>query len=350
MNKFFLGLLGFIPATLLAEYYFHLSGLWIFCLSALAIVPLAKYIGEATESLSVHTGSAMGGFLNATFGNATELLISIFALRAGLSEIVKASITGSILGNLLLVAGMSIFFGGLKRKKQTFNKTGISAATSTLLLACIALIMPAIFVQTSPGVSEVVVEKISIFVSITMLLVYFGSLLFTLKTHSHLYTEEVGEENADAWAVGKSVVILLASTISVAWMSEILVGSIEPVVEGLGWTPLFVGVVVIAIVGNAAEHASAITMAVKNRMDLALQISVGSSTQIATFVAPVLVLISLLFASHMTLIFNLFEIIAIVLSVLITKSVVEDGESNWFEGLQLLITYIILAIVFFFHT
>ncbi len=347
MNKIFIGLLIFVPVTLVAE-YLYTSSLIVFFLAALAIIPLAKYIGEATEELAVYTGPALGGLLNATFGNATELLIGIFAIRAGLVEVVKASITGSIIGNLLLVSGMAMLVGGWRHKKQEFNRTGALAASSTLLLAAIALIMPAIFLQTAPNIGGKIIDELSVFVSVFMLIVYVASLFFILYTHKHLYTEDVGKYEAK-WSKAKSIFILLLATLAVAWMSEILVGSIEPVVARFGWTELFIGVIFIAIIGNAAEHTSAIVTAMKNRMDLTLQISIGSATQIAMFVAPFLVLISLFFKTQMSLIFNTFELIAIVLSILIVNLVVEDGESNWFEGVQLLMAYAIMAVAFFFH-
>lgn len=343
----FLGLLVFFPVALVAEYA-GTSPLIVFFLAALAIIPLAKYIGEATEELSAHVGAALGGLMNATFGNATELLIGVFALKAGLVEVVKASITGSIMGNLLLVGGMAMLSGGWRHKKQEFNRTGALAASSTLLLAAIALIIPAIFLQTAPEVGEKIIGELSVFVSVFMLVVYAASVFFILYTHKHLYTEEVGKYVAK-WSKRKSIGILLLATLAVAWMSEILVGAIEPVIVAFGWTELFIGVIVIAIIGNAAEHTSAIVTAMKNRMDLALQISIGSATQIAMFVAPALVLLSLLFKTRMNLVFNTFELIAIVLSILIANLVVEDGESNWLEGVQLLMAYAIMAVAFFFH-
>jgi Ca2+:H+ antiporter len=347
MNKLFIYLLIFVPIAIIAH-YLNVSPVIIFCLSALAIVPLAKFIGEATEELSVYTGPALGGLLNATFGNATELIIGIFAIQAGLIEVVKASITGSIIGNLLLVTGMSMFFGGWKNKKQIFNKTASQANASTLLLAVTALVIPAIFVLTAPAAGTAIIEELSIFVSVFMMIVYFASLWFMLYTHKHLYNEEVGKLESK-WGKWKSTVILLISTAAVAWVSEILVGSIEPLVKSYGWTELFIGVIFVAIIGNAAEHTSAIVMARKNRMDLSLQISIGSATQIAMFAAPFLVLISLLFTKSMSLVFNGFELIAIALSILITNFVISDGESNWFEGLQLMMAYAIMAVAFFFH-
>lgn len=347
MNKIFIGFLIFVPITLAAE-YFHISPVVVFFLAALAIIPLAKYIGEATEELTVYTGSALGGLLNATFGNATELLIGIFAIKEGLVEVVKASITGSIMGNLLLVAGTAMLVGGSRYKKQIFNKTGALAAASTLLLAAIAIIIPAIFLQTAPGIGAAVIGKLSVFVSIFMLIVYVASLFFILYTHKHLYTEEVGKYEAK-WSKAKSILILLLATLMVAWISKILVGAIEPIIAAFGWTELFIGVIFVAIIGNAAEHTSAIVTAMKNRMDLSLQISIGSATQIAMFVAPLLVLASLFFKTQMSLIFNTFELIAIVLSILIANLVVEDGESNWLEGAQLLMAYAIMAAAFFLH-
>jgi Ca2+:H+ antiporter len=298
--------------------------------------------------LAAHTSPALGGILNATFGNATELIISLFALRAGLSELVKASITGSIIGNLLLVLGGAIFAGGLKYKTQSFNQTMARASGSTLLLAVIALIIPAIFLQSAPKVGDRIIEELSIFVAIFMLIVYFSGLLFTLHTHKHLSNNEEEVSAGPRWSLRKSLLVLLVSTLAVAWMSEILVGSVEPIIKQLGWTELFIGVIVVAIIGNAAEHSSAVMMAVKNKMDIALQISIGSATQIVMFVAPLLVLVSLLYQEPMSLIFNTFELVAIIMAVLISNLVTADGESNWLEGVQLLMAYAIMAVAFFF--
>ena len=346
LDKIFTFLLIFIPATLAGK-YLHFSPLVLFFLSALAIVPLAKLLGDGTEALATHTTPALGGILNATFGNATELIISLFALRAGLSELVKASITGSIIGNLLLVLGGAIFAGGLKYKIQTFNKTMARASAATLLLAVIALIIPAIFLQSSPKAGGRIIEELSIVVAIFMLVVYFSGLLFTLHTHKHLNKEDEPSGGPN-WSMRKSILILLAATLAVAWMSEILVGAVEPIIKHLGWTELFIGVIVVAIIGNAAEHSSAVMMATKNKMDIALQISIGSATQIVMFVAPLLVLVSLLFKEPMSLVFNTFELVAIILAVLISNLVTADGESNWLEGVQLLMAYAIMAVAFFF--
>jgi len=348
MQYFFVALLIFTPITV-AGSIFELSPNILFFLSALAIVPLAKFIGEATEELSARSGPASGGLLTATFGNATELLIGLFALREGLIEVVKASLTGSIVGNLLLVLGTAIFTGGTRYKTQRFNRTAALANASTLLLAVIAITIPAIFFQTAPSASRnATTESLSLLVSLLMITTYLASVWFAIRTHPYLYSEEVQPYQAK-WTVKKSITILFLATLAATWMSDILVRSIEPVALGLGWTQLFIGAVVVAVVGNAAEHTSAILMAAKDKMDLALQISIGSATQIAMFAAPVLVLASVLFAHPMSLVFDTFELAAIILSVLIVNLIVGDGESNWFEGLQLLVAYAIIAVAFFLH-
>ncbi len=348
LDKIFKTMLIFVPIAVIAHIY-NFSPLVIFIVSAIAIIPLAKYIGEATEELSVYTGPALGGLLNATFGNATELIIGILALQAGLIDVVKASITGSIIGNLLLVLGSAIFFGGINKKEQKFNATAAQASGSTLLLAIIALVIPAIFLQTTSGASSIsLVEKLSIIVAIIMIVSYMANLIFSLYTHKHLYTEDVGKNEAK-WSIKKSIIILLVSTIAVAFMSDYLVGTIQPLVTNFGWTQLFIGVIFVAIIGNAAEHTSAITMAVKGKMDLALQVAIGSATQMAMLVAPVLVLVSLFFQTQMNLVFSTFELVAMIFSVFVVNAIIEDGSSNWFEGFQLLAAYIIMAVAFFFH-
>ena len=347
MSRIFLSLLVFIPIAILAA-ALHLSPVYLFTFSALGIVPLAKFIGEATEELSVHVGPAWGGLLNATFGNATELIIGVMALQAGLIDVVKASLIGSILGNLLLVLGTAIIAGGYRRKKQTFNATAAKAAGSTLLLAVIALVIPPIFVQTSGSVGPAAIESVSLIVSVLLIIAYLASLLFSLYTHKHLYIEDVGRQES-RWSRRKSISVLLAAAITVAGLSEILVGSIEPLVHALGWTDIFIGVIFIAIIGNAAEHASAVTVAIKDKMDLTLQVAMGSATQIALFVAPLLVLVSRFFLKPMDLVFNAFELVCLIFAVFIVNAIVEDGESNWFEGSQLLVAYLIIAVAFYFH-
>lgn len=355
IKNIFVALLVFTPLALLAA-HFHVSPLLVFIFSAIAIIPLAKYIGDATEQLATHTGPAFGGLMNATFGNVTELIIGIFALQAGLIEVVKASITGSIIGNILLVLGTAIFFGGLKREKQTFNLTAAKAAGSMLILAAIALVIPAVFAVTTPAVASISLLQLSFFVSLLMIFAYVAHLIFTLRTHKHLYAGEHGEKESEAdllapnWKISTSIIILGLSTVAVAFVSDVLVAAITPLVTQFGWSQLFIGAILIAIVGNVAEHSSAIQAALKNRMDLALSISIGSATQIIMFVAPALVLVSFVLAKPMNLVFNLFELVSIVFAVFVVNAVTDDGESNWLEGVQLLVAYAILAVAFFLHT
>ncbi|MDB5189094.1 MAG: putative H+/Ca2+ exchanging protein [Parcubacteria group bacterium] len=350
MKKIFFGLLLLTPLTIGAE-LLHVSPLIVFLMAAAAIIPLAKYIGDATEDLALRTSPAIGGLLNATFGNATELIVSLFAIHAGLVEVAKASITGAIIGNLLLVLGTAMFLGGRKRERQHFNATAAKAACSMLILATIALVIPAIFLITSGASYTGDVGLLSIFVSILMIAAYGANLFFTLHTHKHLYAGEEADERSIApkWSARKSTIILFFATVFVAILSEILVGAIRPVVAQFGWTELFIGVVVVAIVGNVAEHLSAVTAAMKNKMDLSLQIAIGSATQIVMFVAPVLVLVSFFIGTPMNLVFNTFELVAIIFAIFVTNAVVEDGESTWFEGFQLLVAYVIMAVAFFLH-
>jgi Ca2+:H+ antiporter len=327
----------------------------LFGLSGLAIVPLAKWMGNATEELALHIGPGAGGLLNATFGNATELIIAIFALRAGLIDVVKASITGSIVGNLLFVLGLAVLLGGFKHTRQTFNQTAASTGASQLTLAVIGLIIPAAFyfTYTAGGASqrEFREQEVSVVVAGLLMLTYALGLLFSLRTHPHLFAgeSEHGEHEAPAWSIRTATFVLLAATVGVAVMSELLVHSLDDAVASLGWSELFVGVIIIPIIGNAAEHLTAVTVAMKDKMDLSLGIAVGSSTQIALFVAPLLVFISLLFTQHMNLLFTPFELVVIVSAVLIANLIALDGESNWYEGAQLLAAYAIAAIAFFFH-
>ncbi len=346
-------LLVFIPVAVLGR-ILHWPALTIFVLSGLAIVPLAKWMGTATEELSVHVGPGLGGLLNATFGNATELIIAIFALRAGLVDVVKASITGSIIGNLLFVLGLSLFLGGLKREKQNFNPTAASTGASQLTLAVIGLIIPAAFYftlrETDTARRDFLEQELSLVVAGLLILSYVLGLIFSLRTHKHLYSGEDEEAmHGAAWTVRSGVIVLVAATLGVAVMSETLVASLEEAVHVLGWSELFVGVILIPVIGNAAEHLTAVTVAMKNKMDLSLGIAIGSSTQIALLVAPALVFISLLFSERMNLLFAPFELVVIGLAVLIVNLISNDGESNWYEGVQLLLAYAIAAIAFFFH-
>lgn len=346
MNTIFKWLLITTPAAIAANFLGY-SDTVIFFLAALAIVPLAKFLGDATEEVAGRSGPALGGLVNATFGNATELIIGILALNAGLIEVVKASITGSIVGNLLLVLGASFFVGGLKHKSQKFNRTASLASSSTLFLAVIALAIPVIF-RITGHVNSSSSHDLSTLVAAFMFAIYIAQLVFTFFTHRHLYIEEIGKLES-RWTIKQAVAVLAVTTIFIAWLSEILVNAIKPTLVHLGWTELFVGAVVIAIIGNAAEHASAVTMAAKNRMDLALQITIGSATQIALFVVPFLVFTGLVINQPMDLIFTTFELATIVVSVMIANLVVQDGESNWLEGAQLLAAYGIIAVAFFLY-
>ncbi len=347
MEKLWLLLLVFTPLALLASLA-HASPLLVFILSALAIIPLAKYIGDATNELTSHTNAGIGGFLNATFGNATELIVGIFALHAGLLDVVKASIIGSVLGNVLLVLGTSIFVGGWKRERQKFNETAAKAGCSMLLLASIALVVPALFEATSPGASEFSLMTLSIVVAVLMIIGYGAQLFFSLRTHRHLYQSYEGESPAN-WSIKKSIIVLGASTVAVSFVSDTLVTAITPLVTSFGWTQLFIGVIIVAIVGNAAEHVSAVRAALRNHMDLAIGITIGSATQIVMFVAPVLVLLSLILHHPMDLVFSIFELVAFIFAVFVTNAIIEDGETNWLEGVQLLLAYAILAVAFFLH-
>ena len=348
-------LLVFLPGTIVCEYGIHASPTVIFIFSCLSIIPLAGWLGKATEHLAEKTGEGIGGLLNATFGNAAELIIALMALQAGLYDVVKASITGSIIGNILLVLGASLFAGGLKYKSQKFNLTGASSLSTMLTLASIGLIGPAIFHYFGGNTIAEFESDLSLEIAVVLVVTYGLSLLFSLKTHKQLFigdnakAAEVGAGEHASWSLTKSLTVLAVATIFVAWMSEILVGSVEHAAASMGMTSIFIGVIVVAIIGNAAEHSTAVLMALKNRMDLSLGIAVGSSIQVALFIAPVLVFISyFLGPKPMDLVFTPVEILTIALSALITEQITSDGESNWLEGVQLLSVYIIFALVFFF--
>lgn len=344
--KFLKYLLIFIPISIIGE-FMHLSPTILFLLSALAIVPLAGIMGQATEEISCYTGPKVGGFLNATFGNATELIISFFALKSGLFDVVKASIAGSVIGNTLLVLGASMFIGGLKFKTQSFNKKVIDVSSSMLLFAVIGLSVPAIFTHTvNPELLNTKYEGLSIIVAIIMFLIYILSLVFSFFTHKDLYESSAEEGEEAKWSLKKSIGVLAVATVLIAIESEILVGAVEPMTESLGLSQFFVGIILIPIIGNAAEHSTAVVMALKNKMDVAVEIAIGSSLQIILFVAPVLIFLSLLF-TPMSIVFNLFELVSLIVSVLIANKVASDGESNWLEGVQLLAVYIIIAAAFF---
>jgi Ca2+:H+ antiporter len=323
-----------------------------FVTACLAIIPLAGWLGKATEHLAAKTGEGIGGLLNATFGNAAELIIALMALHKGLYGVVKASLTGSIIGNLLLVMGGALLAGGMRFKTQKFNETGARSQSSMLLLAAISLIVPAAFHYLAGSAGTLQEDGLSLEISLVLIITYGLSLVFSLGTHKQYFTGHVEpelESNVDGWSLRKSFGVLAGATALIAWLSEILVGSVEQAAHTFGMTSVFVGVIVVAIVGNAAEHSTAILMAMKNRMDLSLGVAIGSSIQIALFVAPVLVFASYFIGPHpMNLVFSPAEVMAIGLTVIITGQVTGDGESNWLEGVQLLAVYVILGIVFYF--
>jgi Ca2+:H+ antiporter len=346
-------LLIFVPITVGLKFLRPDTHALIFTSACLAIVPLAGWLGRATEHLACKTGAAIGGLLNATFGNAAELILAIMALRSGLHNVVKASLTGSIIGNVLLVLGGATLLGGLRHKIQHFNATGARSQSSMLTLAAIALIMPAAFHHLAGPAARTRESSLSLEIALVLLATYLLSLVFTLHTHKQLFVgpaeEDTREEHGPPWSIRKSVLLLAGSTALIAWMSEILVGSVQQAALALGMTSIFVGVIVVAIVGNAAEHSTAVLMARKDRMDLTLGIAIGSSLQIALFVAPVLVLGSYWLGPRpMDLVFSPAEVVAVGLAVVITWEITADGESNWLEGVQLLAVYLILGIVFYF--
>ena len=347
--KFLKYLLIFVPISFIAK-FMGASGTIMFILACASIIPLAGLMGEGTEEISFYTGPKIGGFLNATFGNATELIISFFALKAGLFDVVKFSITGSLIGNVLLVLGLSMFAGGLKHKTQKFNRNVANVTSSMLLFSVIGVSVPALFTHTiSPELLNTKYEGFSIAVAVVMFILYILSLIFSFFTHKHLYsTSAEGEECAEKakWSLKKSLIVLLASTVLIAIESEFLVGGIESITTTMGLSEYFVGIILIPVIGNAAEHSTAVTMALKDKMDVAIEIALGSSLQILLFVAPILVFLSLLF-TPMSIIFNEFELIALLAAVLIADKVASDGESNWLEGAQLVAVYIIIAVGFF---
>ena len=341
-------------------HFTHADPVWIFVVSGVAIIPLAGLLGESTEHLAEHVGPGIGGLLNATFGNAAELIIALFALQAGLFQVVKASITGSIIGNILLVLGVSMVAGGLRFKTQKFNAAAAGMNSTLLLLSVAGLLVPAVFIYLLMGAGLPMEEMkeldldLSLDVAIVLFITYVLSLVFALHTHKHLfdttdYEGEGGAMDEHVWSVKKSITVLALATLGVVFMSEFLVHTIVPVSESLGWTQIFVGVIIIAIVGNAAEHSAAILMAMKNKMDIAVTIAIGSSSQVALFLAPVLVFASYFIGpGPMDLVFSPLEVLAIIVSAIMVNFVAMDGESHWMEGAMLLAVYIILGIAFFF--
>ncbi len=368
--------LNVLPFLLLAgvplSWIGHLRG-WdpnlIFLCAALAVVALAKFTGQATEEIAALTGPTIGGLVNATFGNATELILGLVALRAGLVEVVKASITGAIISNLLLVAGLAMLLGGIKFREQSFRPEVARMNASVMNLAVVALILPSVVTYADANLGEISIQELSTAVALVLLVVYGLTLLFSLKTHSYLYSIHEAEAaarlapNPVLQAEGSIPQILTASseqsrlwpwvlallglTVLVALESELLVDTLETALEQLQVTPLFMGVILLPIIGNAAEHATAITVALKNKMDLSFSVALGSTMQIALFVAPLLVLAGSLLGQPMNFNFGPVELVAIAVSVLLVNSVTSDGRSNWLEGLLLLATYAILGIAFF---
>jgi Ca2+:H+ antiporter len=350
----------FIPAAVALELA-HAGPVLVFGAAALAVIPCAAVMGEATEAIAARTGPGIGGLLNVTFGNAPELIIAFFALNEGLQEVVKASIVGSIIGNILLVMGAAMLVGGLPREKQTFSQTAANAQCAMLMLAVAALVFPAIFQLIHggglPAVGEERVdfgselERLSLGVAIVLLLSYAAGLWFSLKTHRAVFNPfgDQDEEEAHHWPVRRAAIYLAISAVAVGLMSEILVGSISEASGEIGLSEFFVGVFIVAIVGNAAEHWVAVLVAAKDKMDLAVNIAIGSSAQIALFVAPLLVLLSFVVGPEpMALVFNGYELGGMLFAVLIANLVTQDGESNWFEGVQLLSLYAVLGLVFYF--
>lgn len=347
-NKIFM-LLTFIgvPLSVIGT-LMHWSSIVLFVIYCLTIIALASFMGRATESLAIVAGPRIGGLLNATFGNAVELIISIFALKAGLTGVVLASLTGSVLGNLLLVAGLSFFVGGLKFKRQEFNVFDARHNSGLLMFAIfVAFVIPEVF---SMEMNDAETITLSVGISVILILLYLAALFFKLVTHRGVYQHNESNEEHDEepeWGKGKAMTVLALATVAVAYVSENLVHTFEAVGESFGWTELFIGVIIVAIVGNAAEHASAIIMAYKNKMDIAVEIAVGSTLQIAMFVAPVLVIISLFYPTPMPLVFTVPELVSMVSAVLVMIIISNDGETNWFEGLTLLAAYLIMGIGFY---
>jgi Ca2+:H+ antiporter len=354
-----LGLLLLIPLSIVAE-RLHWGALTVFGLSALAIVPLAIWLSTATEELAVITGPTVGGLINAVFGNATELIIALVALKSGLIDIVKASITGSILANLLLVMGLSMFFGGLRYKEQTFNPTVARISGSTMTLAVVAIVLPAMVINTSNIVEATTITQLSLTVAVIMMVVYGLTLVFSLKTHSYLYdvgvtdlapdlAAEVSDHQAEPPNLWLWLGVLLVATLGVAIESEIFVGAVEEAASSLGLSALFTGVILLPLVGGAAEYVTAVRVATKDNMDLAVSIATGSSLLVALLVAPLLVIIGYIIGQPMDLDFGLFEVIAVVIAVAFANLISLDGRSNWLEGVLLLATFAILGAAFFFH-
>jgi Ca2+:H+ antiporter len=347
-------LLIFAPIAVALEVA-HADHLVLFLVSAIALIPLAKLIGDSTEHLATHYGPTVGSLLNVTFGNAAEIIIALVAISAGLLDLVKASITGSILGNILLIFGLSIIAGGFRQKDQSFSRENIGFQSSMLFLAIIGLAIPTILASTtlSPLESQDQIQLLSDALAFILLIVYILGIVFTFITHKHLFTppesaKDTEESHGTHWSKKKSFVLLAASMAGVVAVSEILVASVETTGEELGFGELFVGAIIVGIVGNAAEHSSAILLARKGKIDLSIGIAAGSGTQIALFVVPILVFSGIALGQPFSLVFTLLELATIFLAAIILNLIVQDGRSNWFEGVMLTAVYVIIAIAFFF--
>jgi Ca2+:H+ antiporter len=344
-------LLVFVPLAIAAE-LIHASPLIVFSLSSIAIIPLSGILGTATEELAGHTGPTIGGLINATLGNFAELVIAGFALRAGLIDLVKASITGSILGNLLLVLGAAQLAGGLKYRTQKINPNLAGMSSTLLVVAVLGLIMPAVFHAVHPDPMRRLTVEMSVGVALFLILGYVLSLVYSMGTHKAIFSEGGDVSTHDtppSWTLKKAILVLIAAAATIGVLSEFLVGSTEEAVKALGLSQIFVGLILIPIIGNAAEHSSAVMMALKNRMDLAVSISVGSAIQVALLVGPLLVLLGVVLGQPMDLSFTVMEVASVAVAVGIASSVMQDSESNWLEGAFLLIAYAVVGIAFFFY-
>ncbi|MFD2371962.1 calcium/proton exchanger [Brevibacillus sp. GCM10020057] len=326
-------------------HYFTQNEMFQFITAAISVVFLAAWLGKSTESVAHYAGDRIGGFLNATFGNAAELIIAFFLVKEGLFEMVKASITGAVIGNMLLVLGLSVLMGGLKFKEQKFNSQLAGHNASLMMLAIVALFIPAVFIRELPAAR---VETLSIVIAVLLIIAYVLWLIFSMITHSDFLSDIEEHDSEAVWSKGISIVMLAISTVFVAIVSEWLVHGVQHVSESLGWSELFVGAFVIAIIGNAAEHSAALLLAMKGRIGAAVEIAIGSSLQIALFVAPTLILLSLLIGRPMDIVFTPYELAAIAVATFITISITRDGATNWYEGVLLLVVYVILGTAFFF--
>lgn len=343
-------LLLLVPVSIVAA-LLHATPLVVFVLSALAIIPLSSLLGRATEELAGHAGPTIGGLLNATLGNLAELIIATFALQAGLVELVKASITGSILGNLLLVLGAAQLAGGIKYRRQTFNPHLAGLHIALLVIAAVGLVVPALFHAAHPDPARVQTVRMSEFVAVLLIIGYGLSLLYSMGTHRAIFGpggDVAAGEEAPSWSLGRTLVVLVVVAAAIGYLSELLVGATEAAAHAMGLSEFFVGLVVVPIIGNAAEHSSAVLMAMKNRMDLAVGIAIGSSVQVALLVAPILVFVGVIVGAPMDLAFTTLEVASVVLAVWIASMIALDAASNWLEGALLLIVYAMLSVAFFF--